>query len=78
MFGFLIVVFPTHYEGGALILRTRDKSEGKFECRTIDSSAAFAQHCQPYVAYVAFFSDVEPEVPVVKSGYRVTLTYNVC
>lgn len=29
------------------------------------------------ITYVAFFSDVEHEVAVVKSGYRVTLTYNL-
>jgi hypothetical protein len=29
------------------------------------------------MAYIAFYSDVEHEVTVVESGYRVTLTYNL-
>lgn len=34
-------------------------------------------HPSPHAAYVAFFSDVEHEVSMVASGYRVTLTYNL-
>ncbi|KAF9466898.1 hypothetical protein BDZ94DRAFT_1280580 [Collybia nuda] len=71
MFGSLVVVYPTQHEGGALILRHGGKEW------TFDSADAVRKHDGPAIAYVAFFSDVEHEVAVVTSGYRVTLTYNL-
>jgi hypothetical protein len=71
MFGSLVVVFPSRREGGALILR-----HGGQEW-TFDSAEAVRAHDSPAIAYVAFYSDVEHEVTVVRSGYRVTLTYNL-
>lgn len=71
MFGSLVVVYPTPHEGGTLVLR-----HGEQEW-TFDSAEAIRGHEGPAIAYVAFFSDVEHEVAVVKSGYRVTLTYNL-
>ncbi|OBZ71337.1 hypothetical protein A0H81_08862 [Grifola frondosa] len=32
---------------------------------------------EPRIAYIAFYSDVEHEVALVTSGYRVTITYNL-
>lgn len=70
MFGSLIVVLPTPHDGGNLNLRHQDK-EWSFD------SAAMISQAKASFAYIAFFSDVEYEVSVVKSGYRVTLTYNL-
>jgi hypothetical protein len=72
MFGSLVVVFPSRHEGGALILR-----HGGQEW-TFDSAEAVRAHDGPALAYIAFYSDVEHEVTVVRRGYRVTLTYNLC
>ncbi|KAH9947477.1 hypothetical protein B0H21DRAFT_335574 [Amylocystis lapponica] len=71
MFGSLVIVFPTPHEGGALILRQEDKEW------TVDSGALIADESSPCIAYTAFYSDVEHEVTPVKSGHRVTVTYNL-
>ncbi|KDR78105.1 hypothetical protein GALMADRAFT_1301839 [Galerina marginata CBS 339.88] len=71
MFGSLVVVLPTAHEGGSLIFRHRGQE------RTFDTAHAVVSQDKPQVAFVAFFSDVEHEVSVVTSGYRVTLTYNL-
>ncbi|KAJ7211620.1 hypothetical protein GGX14DRAFT_623193 [Mycena pura] len=76
MIGSLVIVFPTAHEGGALTL-----SHGK-NTWVFDSAAELAAHGQgseskPAVAYVAFFSDVTHAVEEVRSGLRVTLTYNL-
>lgn len=71
MFGSLVVVFPTVHEGGSLILRHRGK-EWNF-----DSAKEVVEQSNPSIGYIAFYSDVEHEVTVVTSGYRVTLTYNL-
>ncbi|KAK7046440.1 Fe2OG dioxygenase domain-containing protein [Favolaschia claudopus] len=72
MIGSLVVVFPTAHEGGALTLEHNGTSW------TFDSAAEItsANHASS-VAYVAFYSDVTHSVETVKSGYRVTLTYNL-
>jgi hypothetical protein len=71
MFASLVIVFPTAHEGGALMLRHGGK-EWSF-----DSGKELVGRTQPSVGYVAFYSDVEHEVGLVKSGNRVTLTYNI-
>lgn len=71
LFGSLVIVYPTVHKGGALLLR-HGGQEWSF-----DSAEAVRNHEGPVVAYIAFFSDVEHEVAVVESGYRVTLTYNL-
>ena len=71
MFGSLVVVFPAAHEGGALILRHGDKDW------TFDSAKEVSEQPQPSIGYIAFYSDVEHEVALVKSGFRVTLTYNL-
>jgi len=43
-----------------------------------DSGKMLAAQKTPSIAYIAFYSDVEHEVAPVVSGYRVTLTYNLC
>lgn len=71
MFGSLVIVFPTPHEGGALILRHEEKEW------TFDSANELSQQSEPSISYVAFYSDVEHEVALVTSGYRVTITYNL-
>ncbi|XP_055334166.1 uncharacterized protein LOC129585490 [Paramacrobiotus metropolitanus] len=71
VFGSLVIVFPTKHIGGELILRHGGKEW------TFDSAKELAAVTEPSIGYVAFFSDVEHEVAVVQSGYRVTLTYNL-
>ncbi|XP_055334338.1 uncharacterized protein LOC129585614 [Paramacrobiotus metropolitanus] len=71
MFGSLVIVFPTKHTGGELKLRHGEKEW------TFDSAEKLAAAVEPSIGYVAFFSDVEHEVAVVQSGYRVTLTYNL-
>ncbi|XP_055334294.1 dentin sialophosphoprotein-like [Paramacrobiotus metropolitanus] len=71
MFGSLVIVFPTKHTGGELILRHGGKEW------TFDSAKELAAVTEPAIGYVAFFSDVEHEVAVVQSGYRVTWTYNL-
>ncbi|KAF7798245.1 hypothetical protein EIP86_009462 [Pleurotus ostreatoroseus] len=71
MFGSLVVFYPTTHEGGTLIFRDGN-SEWAF-----DSAQATSEHDGSCVAYAAFFSDVDHEVALVRSGYRVTVTYNL-
>ena len=44
---------------------------------SFDSSKVLADDGEPRLGYVALYSDVEHEVAVVTSGYRVTITYNL-
>ena len=71
MFGSLVVVLPTLYEGGQFVLRQGEKEW------TIDFTDGLAAAAEPSVSFVAFFGDIEHEVLPVTSGYRVTLTYNL-
>lgn len=71
MFGSLVIVYPTPHEGGELVLRHEGKEW------TFDSARITAKQREPSLAYIAFYSDVEHEVLEVKSGYRVTVTYNL-
>ncbi|OCH89761.1 hypothetical protein OBBRIDRAFT_778099 [Obba rivulosa] len=71
MFGSLVLVFPTEYEGGELLLRHEGQEW------SLDSASALSHAASPCVSYTAFFSDVEHEVKPVTSGYRVTVTYNL-
>ncbi|KAF4618921.1 hypothetical protein D9613_009829 [Agrocybe pediades] len=71
MFGSLVIVLPTKHEGGSLVFR-HEGQESVF-----DTAATVSSERTPHAAFVAFFSDVEHEVLEVKSGYRVTLTYNL-
>ena len=82
MFGSLIVILPTVYEGGELILR-RGGEEWTFDSadvvRTIQVGLPPASRptSTPHAAFIAFFGGVEHEITPVSSGYRVTLTYNL-
>jgi len=72
MFGSLVIVLPTNHEGGSLTFRHRGLEY------SFDSAKAVAldeNTTNPQVAYVAFYSDVEHEVSIVQSGYRVLTTF---
>ncbi|KAH9480110.1 hypothetical protein JR316_0006707 [Psilocybe cubensis] len=71
MFGSLVVVLPTVHEGGSLIVRHAGNEQ------VFDTALAVRSDNIPKAAFVAFYSDVEHEVTLVTSGYRVTLTYNL-
>jgi hypothetical protein len=71
MFGSLVIVFATKHEGGALMLR-----HGGCEW-TFDSASMITAQTDSSIAYAAFYSDVEHEVTPVRSGYRISLTYNL-
>ena len=73
MVGSLVVVLPTKHEGGSLLIRHGD-CEFPFDSANVVISEGEGA---PQAAFVAFYSDVEHEVSVVTSGYRVTLTYNL-
>ena len=71
MFASLVVIFPTKHEGGSLLFRSQGREFA------FNSADAVVTDGDLKAAFVAFYSDVEHEVSVVKSGYRVTLTYNL-
>ncbi|KAJ7093441.1 hypothetical protein B0H15DRAFT_1020826 [Mycena belliarum] len=74
MIGSLVLVFPTAHTGGELTL-----SHGG-NTWTFDSAAELAARTPastPAVAYVAFYSDVTHAVEPVRSGHRVSITYNL-
>ena len=73
MFGSLVVVLPTKHEGGTFPLRHHGR-EWVFNSEELVSPQNTES---PRAAFVAFFGDIEHEVTEVKSGYRVTLTYNL-
>jgi predicted 2-oxoglutarate/Fe(II)-dependent dioxygenase YbiX len=75
MFGSLVVILPTDFKGGELILR-HDEKEFKYDHST-ETSSLNCDEDSAVVSWIAFFSDVEHEVLPVTEGYRVTLTY-VC
>ncbi|KAJ7815985.1 hypothetical protein B0H14DRAFT_1402052 [Mycena olivaceomarginata] len=72
MIGSLVVIFPTAHTGGAFTL------EHAGATWTFDSAAELsAPGSDRRLAYVAFYSDVTHAVEPVKTGHRVTLTYNL-
>ena len=73
MFGSLVVALPTKHEGGTFPLRHNGR-EWVFNSADLVSPQNTES---PRAAFVAFFGDIGHEVTEVKSGYRVTLTYNL-
>lgn len=75
MFGSIVVVLPSHFKGGNLILRHGDK-EFDYDYST-ELGKERVEGDRGIVGWIAFYSDVDHEVLPVSEGYRVTLTY-VC
>ena len=67
MFATLIVVLPSLYTGGALLVRHRDR-EVRLELSCPEPSQ---------VAFAAFYADCVHEVLPITSGYRLALVYNL-
>ncbi|KAF8337269.1 hypothetical protein F5887DRAFT_984695 [Amanita rubescens] len=70
MFGSLVIFYPTSHQGGRLHIRKDDK-EWYFDSEILTETE------EPHIGYVALYSDVEHEVDLVKSGHRVSITYNL-
>lgn len=70
-FGTLVIIYPTLYEEGELVLR-HNNLEWK-----IDAKSLILSQPSPSLAYLAFRRDVELEVLKVSSGRMVTLTYDL-
>lgn len=67
----LVVVLPTPHEGGNLALCHHGEEW------TLDAIEVTHNAEGPVIAYIALYSDVDQEVMLVNSIYRVTLTYNL-
>ena len=67
MFATLILVLPSLYTGGALLVRHRDR-EVRLELSCPEPSQ---------VAFAAFYADCMHEVLPITSGYRLALVYNL-
>ncbi len=67
MFATLVVVLPSLYTGGELVVRHKDRAV-TLEMRAPDPSE---------VAFAAFYADCPHEVLPVTSGCRLTLVYNL-
>jgi hypothetical protein len=67
MFATLLVVLPSQFEGGALVVRHKDR-EVRLDMVADDPAE---------VAFAAFYADCVHEVLPVSRGYRITLVYNL-
>ena len=67
MFATLVIVLPSSYTGGELIVRHQDR-EQRLELYCEDPSE---------VAFAAFYADCSHEVLPITSGCRLTLVYNL-
>ena len=67
MFATLIIVLPSIYTGGALLVRHRDR-EARLDLSCPEPSQ---------VVFAAFYADCVHEVLPITSGYRLALVYNL-
>ena len=67
MFATLIIVLPSIYTGGALLVRHRDR-EARLDLSCPEPSQ---------VAFAVFYADCVHEVLPITSGYRLALVYNL-
>ncbi len=68
-FGSLVVCLPCAHSGGELLVR-HEGTTVKFDWSARNANSSCIQ-------WAAFYSDCEHEVMEVKSGHRLTLTYNL-
>lgn len=68
MFATLVIVLPSIYDGGELVVRHRG-SEVQLDLKRDDPGD---------VAFAAFYADCVHEVRPITSGCRLTLIYNLC
>ena len=69
MVGTLVIVLPSSYEGGELVVRHEDQEQ------TVDFSSLENHALQTHFA--AFYADCEHEVRPLRRGYRLCLVYNL-
>jgi len=67
MFGTMVVLLPSNYEGGELVVR-HDGKEKMFD---------FAKGSEFNVHYLAFYADCQHEIKEIRSGFRLCLVYNL-
>jgi streptomycin 6-kinase len=68
MFGSLVIVLPSKYSGGELLVRFNGEEE----------VADFSEATDPYaIHFAAFYADCDHEIKPLKSGNRVCLVYNL-
>jgi len=67
MFATLVVVLPSHYSGGELVVRHKGR-EVRLDLRRDEPAEA---------AFAAFYADCLHEVLPIASGYRLALIYNL-
>jgi hypothetical protein len=65
----LVVVLPSSYEGGELVVR-HEGQERTIDFNSLDGSAFHLQ-------FAAFYADCEHEVRPLRKGYRLCLVYNL-
>jgi len=70
-FGSLVVCLPATHSGGELQVRHNGKT------MTFDWGSSPDPTTTPTIQWAAFYSDCEHEVLQVRSGHRLTLTYNL-
>lgn len=63
----LVVVLPSEHTGGTLVIEHQE------ECKRITSGKT----TKDKLSLIAFFADCHHAITPVKTGYRVTLTYNI-
>ena len=68
--GSLVVCLPVRHEGGDLEVRHQGQT------MTFDWASG-SDSDSPQIQWAAFYSDCEHEVLPVRSGHRITLTYNL-
>ncbi|MDJ0869051.1 MAG: 2OG-Fe(II) oxygenase [Myxococcota bacterium] len=66
MVGSLVVILPSHYDGGALVVEHRGQK------KTYRRASGDAE-----LSLIAFYSDCRHEVRPVRSGYRIALSYDL-
>ncbi len=64
----LVIVLPTEFEGGELIISHQDQ---QYEVTFPGAASGFE------LSYAAFYADCQHEVKPVTSGYRLCLSYNL-
>jgi len=67
MFATLVIVLPSEYSGGELLIRHKDREARLDLCPSDPSEATFA----------AFYADCRHEVLPITAGHRLTLVYNL-
>ncbi|EAU84544.1 hypothetical protein CC1G_00063 [Coprinopsis cinerea okayama7 len=80
MLATLVIVLPTEHEGGDLLLGEEKWQFNSAEMVSKSENSLATDGIEVTMhrlAFAAFYSDIEHEVTPVKSGYRVTVTYNL-